>query len=74
MMIIVKSCQISPLALVDGVEVSRFWFEYLPPWSIEFNEEELVFGALLIEVLVREDHDAIIHFGGRSGSEREEGG
>lgn len=38
-------------------------FKYLPPWGVEFNEEQLVLGHFLIEVLVSEDHDTILHLG-----------
>jgi len=32
------------------------------PWSVEFNENELMLGELIIEVGIGQDHNTIVHF------------
>ena len=40
-------------------KLSSIKFIYLPPWCIEFNEEELVFLEFIIEVGVSEYKDTV---------------
>jgi hypothetical protein len=37
---------------------------YLPPWSVEFDEKELVLFDFIIEAVIGKDKDALICFGG----------
>jgi hypothetical protein len=38
---------------------------YLPPWSVEFNENVLVFLDFIVEVIVSENENSIIGFNTR---------
>jgi hypothetical protein len=38
---------------------------YLPPWSVEFNENVLVFLDFIVEVIVSENENSIIGFDSR---------
>ena len=38
---------------------------YLPPWSVEFNENVLVFLDFIVEIIVSENENSIIGFNTR---------
>jgi hypothetical protein len=47
---------------------------YLPPWGIEFNEQILVLGKLLVKVGVSEHEDTLISLDSGDGADHEGGG